>query len=270
MIRKTDTKDTLSIVTVSLECSSSWLVSNSHRIELLEKIIKEFIKYDVVVLPGGYFSFRKVKHPKLHLLEKKIINMLQKYQTTTTICFGVDSRNGSDQLAFALNRGGMIASGRKFYPTDEEKRVGKIKLANSYIDEEFGCNRTFEVKDRKFYLAVCYDSFGIRLNRENAIGADIVLNFVHQFNPKGEGISGESYFARYGFMGLSMYWHCFVFGSSVFFNRKVPEKWPTGVCVNSVIDLQKVKYEDNSLQPIKKDKIITDIEIANCYRFEII
>ena len=41
--------------------------------------------------------------------------------------------------------------------------------------------------------------------------------------------SGDSYYARHGFGGASKKWACPVFGAAVFFGRKVPERWPSGV-----------------------------------------
>jgi len=78
---------------------------------------------------------------------------------------------------------------------------------------------------------------------------DVILDLVHGFYPKGEGGSGDVYFAKHGFAGASKEWDCLVFGAAVFFNRKIPERWPSGVYWNQGgKNTQKWRYEDN---PIK-------------------
>jgi len=77
--------------------------------------------------------------------------------------------------------------------------------------------QVFQAKHKKLYMAVCYDGFGIRkLNLVNP-HVDAVLNLVHGFYPKGEGGSGDVYFAKSSFAGSSRQWKCPTFGAAIFF-----------------------------------------------------
>ena len=82
---------------------------------------------------------------------------------------------------------------------------------------------------------------------------------AHCFYPKGEGPSGESYFARHGFAGTACQWKCTVYGTAVFFNRKVPKNWPTGIIWNQgSISTKKWKYSHNPLKPVDVEEINID------------
>ncbi len=62
--------------------------------------------------------------------------------------------------------------------------------------------------------------------------------------------SGDSYYARNGFGGASKKWACPVFGSAVFYGRKVPERWPSGVMWNAGDkSTRDCTYNEISLQP---------------------
>lgn len=77
----------------------------------------------------------------------------------------------------------------------------------------------------------------------------MALNLVHCFYPVGKGPSGTSFFAKHGFSGASKQWKCPVFGTAVFFNRSIPERWPTGVYWDQGDkSTPKWKYEDNPLK----------------------
>lgn len=66
------------------------------------------------------------------------------------------------------------------------------------------------------FLAVCYDSFGIKHQKLRKRGVDLVFDLIHGFYPKGEGGSGEVYFAKHGLAGAAKQWNCPVFGAVVF------------------------------------------------------
>ncbi|WP_256242165.1 hypothetical protein [Bacillus sp. V3B] len=74
----------------------------------------------------------------------------------------------------------------------------------------------FSGEGEKFYTAVCYDSFGIKHNHIQNSGVHGILNLVHQFWSKGQGNSGDVFFARHGFAGASKQWECPIFGATVF------------------------------------------------------
>ena len=164
-------------------------------------------------------------------IEDLIKSCLNREKSNSIICLGIDGRNGKDQIGLAIDATGIISIGRKFYSTNEEKN--NIDIADNYLSNENGYSRIFKIKNRNFYLAICYDGFGIR--KQNLINPQIdgILNLVHGFNPQGCGGSGEVYFAKYSFAGSSKQWNCPTFGAATFFDRNIPDKWPTGVLWNN-------------------------------------
>lgn len=84
-----------------------------------------------------------------------------------------------NQLAVEIDHTGIISKGRKFYPTEGEKNY--INVANSELEDEDGYKLTFEVKGKTFYIAVCYDIFGIRHSKLVNPGTDYILNLIHVF-----------------------------------------------------------------------------------------
>src|SRR5207249_2238340 len=145
----------------------------------------------------------------------------------SVICVGIDGRVFQDQTAIAIRQEGRISIARKFHPTADE--AGLISLAQDYLAPEDAVPRVFTVSDKKFYLCVCYDVFGIHHNGLNNPGVDAALTLAHRFCRKGEGMSGDVDFARKGLAGAAKQWACPVFGSVVFVDRHVPPNWPSGV-----------------------------------------
>ncbi len=150
------------------------------------------------------------------------------------VCFGIDGRatryQVKDQIAVALEANGIIAAARKFQPTEDEDAF--IDVAPGPFIGEGQYPRIFKIVGRRVFLAVCYDSYGIRQRSLENPHIDIVFNLVHKFNPRPEPCSSTQYFAMYGFAGASREWGCPTFGATVFFNRPIPPRWPTGVLWN--------------------------------------
>jgi len=94
--------------------------------------------------------------------------------------------------------------GRKFHPAPGEE--DNLNKAKSIKEIEFGYSRTFKKEAEKFFLAVCYDSFGIKHKRLKNEGGNTILNNIHKFNPKGKKGSGESSFACHGLAGAEKQW----------------------------------------------------------------
>ena len=152
------------------------------------------------------------------------------------------------------------------YPTAEEK--GNILTAEAFDTTEIGYRRNFSVKNKKVYLAVCYDCFGIRHRNITNPGYDIVLTLAHRFHKKGEGPSGDVDFARKGFAGASRHWNCLVFGTATFFDREVSPSWPSGVLwSNPDASVKSFKYADNEFSPVACKKINANPESAICREF---
>lgn len=112
-------------------------------------------------------------------IERNIAELLAKHDRNVIVSVGIDGKSASDQIAIAISKNGFEAVGRKFFPTKEEKH--HIKLARDYISKEGGYERIFELNGKRYYLAVCYDIFGIKkLNIENP-HVNAVLNLIHRF-----------------------------------------------------------------------------------------
>jgi hypothetical protein len=139
-----------------------------------------------------------------------------------------------------------------------------IQLADSYTEGDSGYQRIINVNGKKAFLAVCYDSFGIRHEKFKNPKVQLIFNLVHAFWPRGEKGSGEVYFAKHGFAGSSKQWKCLVFGAAVFFNREIPQNWPTGVVWNQGNKSTKEwRYKDNPLCPQKEFSIKDANEVAS-------
>ena len=240
---------------------------NQKRLNLLLKIIKETASKTrgsgILLLPAGYFHTSRFK-PSIKYQQwispiKRELNKIKNRRIVVVL--GVDGRNTSkgrvpifkDQIALAVDRSGIIAAARKFHPTAGEKST--TVLANEYLAKENGKSRIFEFNGKRFYLAVCYDLYGIRhLNLTNP-GISEVLNLIHMFNKRSDPIggSGDVYWAKNGMAGASMKWKCPVYGSVVFFNRKIPERWPSGVLAKGKNGNTKTwRYEENKIKILNK------------------
>lgn len=248
----------ISIVTGIIQTNE--LFDNKSRLSFLSKIIQEIDKKtEVLLLPAGFLVYEKFSKTTLKVIEKKTSEMTLKHDKDLIICFGIDSGKGSDQLGVAISPKGIIAIGRKFYPAPGEDEINKAKSAH---EKEFGFNRTFSIKGMTFYLAVCYDSFGIKHQKPEKKGVNIILNLIHKFNPKGEGGSGDVDFARKGLACASKQWECPIFASTTFVHRPVKQiKWPSGVMwTKGKMSAQEWKYNDNPIEPINEEYIETKYE----------
>lgn len=249
----------LIVSTAVIQCSDEYAVSDFYRMRLLKDIIGLCKYSDIILFPAGFFS------GDLQYIEKKITDILRKEKSSAVVCVGADYRDGDDQLAYAIGPHGVIAAGRKFYPTAAER--GIISLAPDYLAQEDGKDRIFQVNGLNCYLAVCYDCFGIRhLSIENP-GVDICLDLIHSFYRRGYGASGDVDFARKGFTGASAQWQCPVFGTGVFFGRNVPENWPTGVLWTGSGSVKSFKYADNQMRWTEKSEVRGNVESAIIYKY---
>lgn len=267
-------KQNLSIITVNIDSplddaqQPSPKEQFNARMDLLEDVLKSSPNSDLILLPAGFFQGGEYDVALITAFQDTISSILNTLAPETILCFGLDFDSGRDQLAIAVSSKEILAMGRKFYPTDSEK--GFITTATSYLQNEQNHDRTFYIKDTKFYLAVCYDSFGIRHQKETNPQVDVILNLVHGFYPKGTGLSGDVDFARKGFTGASLQWNCPVFGAAVFFERKVPPKFPTAVLwTDKGQSVKTFKYEDNEIAPLDDFVVGESPEKAYCKIYKI-
>jgi hypothetical protein len=246
---------------------SNGYYSNESRTNLLIDLIKKLEgKADLILLPAGYYETSKYPSGRYTIINEEIVEYMRSHNSKLTICLGVDGRNGLDQMGLMLTKDGIQSIGRNFYPTDFEEIDG----AESYLSLEDGYSRLFELKGKRFYIAVCYDSFGIKNQRLKNTGVDVILDLVHQFHPKGEANSGDVLFAKHGFAGASKHWGCPTYGAAVFFNRQIPPNWPTGVIWDC--DKQHTRnwrYSDNKLLQYNNLIVKDGTEVAEARFFEI-
>lgn len=234
------------IRTVLIQSNNNY--TNASRGRIVEMIIdlnKE--ESSILVFPGGTYKLERVTKKNLEIIGDEIKNYLNKSKEDIVVCLGIDSLDFVHQIGMAVSKKGILAIGRKFHPTADEKY--DIKKAESASAKEFGYDRTFTFNGKKCFIAVCYDGFGIKHQNLSKRGVDLVFDLIHGFYPKGEGGSGEVYFAKHGLAGAAKQWDCPVFGAVVFFNRPVPPNWPSGVIWNKgTVSTQKWKYVDNPLK----------------------
>ncbi|MBM4032061.1 MAG: hypothetical protein FJ291_09785 [Planctomycetes bacterium] len=210
----------------------------------------------VVLFPGGWFSSGREPAECLYgRVEAEVSRILAQWPGKLVACVGLDGSMGTrpqvsrDQIAIAISRSGTEAMGRKFHPTDEERVCASI--AEDHLAPEHGKPRTFPLDGRTYFLCVCYDVFGLRQRQLRNPDADVVLGLVHGFWPRdSDWPSGAAYFARHGFAGAAKEWRHPVFGAAVFFDRRIPARWPSGVIWNQGRkSTQNWRYEDNPLKP---------------------
>lgn len=242
------------VATVILQSNGKY--SNDERLKVLSQIVdlvtKEMDGDGVILFPGGWFNANKQEARNLNKwVEINVRDTLSEKERNIIVSLGIDGRVGQyakDQIGIAISKKGIEAIGRKFHPAPQEK--GHVELAKDHLSKEENKSRVFDLNGRKYFLCACYDSFGIKKKRIHNFGIDVILDLVHGFYPKGEDGSGDVYFAKHGFAGASKEWDCLVFGAAVFFNREIPERWPSGVYWNQGgKSTQKWRYEDNPIKP---------------------
>jgi hypothetical protein len=205
-------------------------------------------------------------------VEKSVSDILTLKRKNNVICLGIDGCEtdqwAKDQIGVAIVKKGFLAIGRKFHPTKEEAKY--VVKAPDYLFKEENYERIFKFNGKKFFICACYDSFGLKHERIHNPGVDAVLDLVHGFRPKGEGGSSDVYFAKNGFAGASKQWNCPVFGAGVFFKRRIPERWPSGVIWNQgKLSTKLWRYDFNPLNPTTEIKHDTKEGIAKIRVFQI-
>jgi hypothetical protein len=228
---------------------------NAESLRILAQTVEQISERGpgVILLPAGWFWTGEDEAGTLYdWAEEQISPLLTGRAADSVVCVGIDGNCGEndlnkDQTALAISSNGIIAAARKFWPTDEE--AGQIIPSQGPLQGEQGWERVFSVSNRKMYLSVCYDVYGIRKGGQVNPGVDVVLNLAHQFNPKGEGSSSEPYFAKWGYAGAAKSWTCLVVGSVVFVRRSVPEDWPSGVLwTQGDLSPKKWRYDMNTMR----------------------
>jgi len=248
------------IATVVLEAEYDDRYDNQIRLGILESVVSSLVSHHlnsgIIIFPAGMF-FTNLNPPSsiYPQLQVALSNYLAAMQGNIIVCFGIDGSvdpegYARDQIAVAADRTGIISLGKKFYPQKTER--GHVNLASGFNVPEDGKSRIFRFRENLYYLAMCYDSFGIKNQDIKNPGVQGIIELAHCFYPKDKGPSGDPYFARHGFAGAARQWDCPAFGTGIFFRREVPERWPTGVIWNQgEISTNEWTYEMNPLKPEK-------------------
>lgn len=198
-------------------------IANADKFKLLASILTNLNKdTDILILPAGFLNSRS-KRPETIFdeTEKEVTKLINKYNDNLFICFGIDGRHKTDQLALTVNKTGIICIARKFHHMDNS-----IHLADNAFALEQNKQRHFLVKGKRPYLAVCYDIFGIsKFKLDNETNSDFIIGVIHGFGSSG----GDSDFARKGLGGASKQWKVHSYASAVFSDNRNPTNWTSGV-----------------------------------------
>jgi predicted amidohydrolase len=210
---------------------------NKDKIKLLEFFLKTLSKStDILILPAGFLNTSNKKPQTIFdNIEKIVVELIVKHCPQLNICLGIDGRYKNDQLLLTINKKGIVAIARKFHHMDNS-----IELADNAFTLEQSKPRHFELKNKKAYLAVCYDIFGIA--PENKNNYDFIIAAIHGFGKSG----GDSDFARKGLAGASKQWNVHSYASAVFSDNRNPTNWTSGV---------EWKHGDESVNNFKYDDI---------------
>ena len=223
---------------------------------IVRHILESTTGRGIVLFPAGWFLYAagQIRQKHYRRIADRIAKLLEDGGRDIVICLGIDGELQRDipvdQAAIAVGRDGIVASARKFHGTADEAPI--IRAARDGMVGEGGYPRSLDLGGRSYWLAVCYDIFGIRHRSLPNPGCDAILSLVHGFSPRGQTGCGDVYLSRLGFAGASRAWGCPVYGAAVFFQRPVPPRWPSGVLWRGG-DRQgrNWRYADNGMRPEK-------------------
>jgi len=242
----TNPKHTVSICSALLQIPKYFSVwqskSYDYWLSLLEHIIKNTPSTsDILLLPAGYFCLDSNSPVSISDLAKTIILYLKNYNQSLTVCLGIDDFLTNKQLAFAVDTNQVLAAAQKFHHMDHS-----VDLAEDPFINFNGHSRFLNINGITFYLAVCYDLFGINhLELESPEPIDGVLGMIHGFDSAGSAVD----FARKGLAGASKQLGVNTYASSVFAMNTSPKNWPAGVEWKYGNDsVRSKKYDDIALQ----------------------
>jgi len=236
--------------------------NNPFRISNLETIIQLILEQvdgdGVILFPAGWvhsqYNRAEVLYPEI---EQKVKKILTKSNQNIKVCIGIDGfydrpiendPYDKDQMAITIDKTGIIAIARKFYPTDVNERKNII-LANNNLEGECNKPRTFQLNGIHYFPFVCYDVYGPFHDPSSHVNPNVQvgLNLIHRIRPSGEFLSQENFFPLNGWSEASFQWKIPIFGTTIFFRRPIPSNWPTGIVWLLGEKWRKPKYREISL-----------------------
>ena len=234
-----------------------------------EKLLNEILKNinpqsNILILPAGYFQVdHNIINQTTNEIVSRITNELSQKNLDTIVCLGIDGLKHNlkiDQLGLAISKTGLIAKARKFHHMDNS-----INLAKNAFSEEGQKSRFFTINNVNFYLAVCYDLYGINHNKlPKSKAPDKIIGMIHGFDLSDKGSAVD--FARKAMAGASKQWgsNCY---SSAFFAENVSfENWPSGVNWKHDNDsVTSKKYEDIKIDDNYRKNFDSEFSISLRY-----
>jgi hypothetical protein len=236
--------------------------NNPTRISEMDQILRSTIDKTsgdgVFLFPGGWVHTQHERAETIYPeIERCVKEVLTRTNRNIKVCIGVDGffdrpnaedAYDQDQIAITIDRTGIISICRKFYPSDDTEK-NSIILAKNCNDGELGKPRVFELNGVRFFPFVCYDVYGPwhAPQKYPKPDADVGLNLIHRFRPKGEFLCQENYFPLNGWSEASCQWKIPIFGTSIFFRRSIPSDWPTGIIWTGGDVWKKPRYPDITL-----------------------
>jgi hypothetical protein len=233
------------IATVTL-CSKHEKDSSrkAERLALLPEIINPILeakKSDGIILfPAGWIHAGQDEAKTIYdEITDIVTKTLQKSPHDILVCIGIDGRIDNqgfdhDQVALVISKTRILKEVKKFWGSPQER---KIIAGDLEKPSDAKISHLFSFKGKSFFISVCYDICANKsgykgLNLANP-GCDYILNLVHRFSKyiKGQETEGSGvwYFIVHNFGTASRDWNCPVFGTGIFINRDITEKWRTGV-----------------------------------------
>lgn len=217
---------------------------NAERLAMLTEIINPILeakKSDGIVLfPAGWIhSGRDEAKTKYDEITAIVTKTLQNSSHDILVCIGIDGRIDDqgfdhDQVALVISKNGRQKDVKKFCGSPQERDIIAADLENP---SDAQTSHMFSFKGKSFFISVCYDICANKPGPKGFSlanpGCDYILNLVHRFPKyvKGQDTEGSGvwYFQVHNFGGASRDWNCPVFGTGIFINRDINEKWRTGV-----------------------------------------
>lgn len=244
-------------------------------VQVLDRAIPQTYGDGVILFPGGWFHSGEKQAGTLYpWVSDAIAKALAGTNRKVVVALGIDGSfdrpkdedpYDQDQIALAIDRSGIIAIGRKFYPGDDE--AAHIRVAGDYVAEESGKKRTFELNGVTYFLFECndikapYHDVGKYPNP----GVQVGLNLIHRIYEKGQPLSQENNFACIFGARTSYEWNVPVFLVPIFFRNSVPGDWPSGVfCPRPTqyrIGYDEIRLSYSSLDPIPLEEGYADVRV---------
>jgi hypothetical protein len=232
--------------------------------QVLRTVVSKTHGDGVILFPGGWFHSGYEPAGSLYQwVSEGVVREITGTGRRIIVSLGIDGSfdrpveedpYDRDQIALAIDKTGIIAAGRKFFPGPGEGPF--ISVAPGHLENEAGFPRIFALNGVRYYLFECND---LKAPYHDAAkypdpGVDIGLNLIHRIYAKGEPLSQENNFPCIFGARTAYQWNIPVFLSVIFFRDNVPEGWPSGVFCTRATS-HRIGYDEIALPRDTLDKI---------------